>query len=50
MDYVICAAGLFFGNQPAIKDNFTYVIFGIIIFSILPVIFSFIKQKLNKAA
>lgn len=42
--------GYFFGNQPAIKDNFTYVIFGIIIFSILPVIFSFIKQKLNKAA
>lgn len=42
--------GYFFGNQSAIKDNFTYVIFGIIIFSILPVIFSFIKQKLNKAA
>lgn len=42
--------GYSFGNQPAIKDNFTYVIFGIIIFSILPVIFSFIKQKLNKAA
>ena len=42
--------GYFFGNQPAIKNNFTYVIFGIIIFSILPVIFSFIKQKLNKAA
>ncbi len=42
--------GYFFGNQPVIKDNFTYAIFGIIIFSILPVIFSFIKQKLNKAA
>lgn len=40
--------GYFFGNQPVIKDNFTYAIFGIIIFSISPVIFSFIKQKMNK--
>lgn len=42
--------GYFFGNQPVIKDNFTYVIFGIIGFSVLPVIFSFIKQKLKKTA
>ena len=42
--------GYFFGNQPVIKDNFTYVIFGIIGFSVLPVIFSFINQKLKKTA
>ncbi|WP_066803658.1 DedA family protein [Moraxella oblonga] len=40
--------GYFFGNQPAIKDNFTYVIFGIMIFSALPVIIGFLKQKLSK--
>lgn len=40
--------GYFFGNQPAIKDNFTYVIFGIIIFSVLPIAIGFIKQKLQK--
>ena len=35
--------GYFFGNQPVIKDNFTYVIFGIIGFSVLPLIIGFIK-------
>lgn len=39
--------GFFFGNQPVIKDNFTYVIFGIIAFTTLPVIIGFIKGKLN---
>ncbi|MFA9486719.1 MULTISPECIES: DedA family protein [unclassified Moraxella] len=39
--------GYFFGNQPVIKDNFTYVIFGIIGFSILPIIISFLQQKIN---
>lgn len=41
--------GYFFGNQPAIKENFTYVIFGIIGFSLLPVVIGFIKQKTNKS-
>lgn len=40
--------GYFFGNQPVIKDNFTYVIFGIIGFSVLPIVIGFIKQKLAK--
>lgn len=40
--------GYFFGNYPAIKDNFTYFIFGIIIFSVLPIVIGFIKDQLNK--
>lgn len=40
--------GYFFGNQPVIKDNFTYVIFGIIIFSVLPVIIGFMREKMKK--
>lgn len=40
--------GYFFGNQPVIKDNFTYVIFGIIGFSVLPIIIGFIKQKISQ--
>lgn len=40
--------GYFFGNQPVIKQNFTYVIFGIIVFSILPVLIGFIREKLKK--
>lgn len=42
--------GYFFGNQPVIKDNFTYVIFGIIGFSVLPIVISFIKQKIKPMA
>ncbi|MFB6348134.1 DedA family protein [Moraxella sp. ZJ142] len=41
--------GYFFGNQPVMKENFTYVIFGIIIFSVLPVVIGFIRSKLKKS-
>ncbi|GIM29348.1 membrane protein [Clostridium polyendosporum] len=37
--------GYFFGNIPLIKHNFTFVIFGIIGISLLPVIISLFKQK-----
>lgn len=42
--------GYFFGNQPVIKDNFTYVIFSIIGFSVLPIAINFIKQKIKPLA
>lgn len=41
--------GYLFGNMPIIKDNFTHLIFGIIILSILPGIIGFIRQKLKKS-
>lgn len=37
--------GYLFGNMPIIKDNFTYLIFAIIILSILPGIVGFIRHK-----
>ena len=40
--------GYLFGNMPIVKDNFTHLIFGIIIISILPGIIGFIRQKLGK--
>ncbi|GAA5555365.1 protein DedA [Acinetobacter schindleri] len=40
--------GYLFGNMPIVKDNFTYLIFGIIIISVLPGIFGFFQQKLKK--
>ena len=40
--------GYYFGNLPAVKSNFTFVIFAIIFISILPGIIGFIKQKTNK--
>jgi len=39
--------GYFFGNIPAIKHNFTMVIFGIIGISIIPIIIEAIKAKMS---
>lgn len=40
--------GYLFGNMPIIKDNFTHLIFGIIILSVLPGVIGVIRQKLKK--
>jgi membrane-associated protein len=40
--------GYWFGNLPAVKDNFTHVIFAIIFISILPALFAFAREKLYK--
>ncbi|MCF0057434.1 DedA family protein [Dyadobacter sp. CY356] len=40
--------GYFFGNMDIVKRNFELVIFGIIGFSILPMIFQFFKSKMAK--
>jgi membrane-associated protein len=40
--------GYFFGGIPVIKDNFSYVIFGIIILSILPPVIELIREKRKK--
>lgn len=37
--------GYLFGNMPIVKDNFTHLIFGIIIISVLPGIIGFIRHK-----
>jgi membrane-associated protein len=42
-------AGYFFGNIPTVKNNFTMVIFAIIIISVLPGVIEFIRQqRMNK--
>jgi membrane-associated protein len=38
-------AGNFFGNIPAIKQNFTLVVFAIIAISLIPPVYTFIKVK-----
>ncbi len=43
-------AGYFFGNVPWVKSNLSLVIIGIIILSIMPVIFEFVRHKLAKRA
>ena len=39
------ALGYLFGNMPIIKDNFTHLIFGIIILSVLPGVIGYIRHK-----
>jgi membrane-associated protein len=39
-------AGFFFGNIPVVKDNFSIVVLGIVVVSLLPVVFTLIKNKL----
>jgi membrane-associated protein len=40
---LILFAGYYFGNMPIVKDNFSMVVYGIIIVSILPGIIGFIR-------
>ena len=42
--------GYAFGNIPWIKKNFELVVFGIILISLLPIVFEFIKHKMKKNA
>lgn len=37
--------GLFFGSIPAVKKNFTFVILGIIVLSVLPPFFEYFKER-----
>lgn len=41
-------AGYFFGQIPIVKDNFEIVVLGIIGFSILPIVFEFMRAKFKK--
>jgi membrane-associated protein len=44
----ISLAGYFFGSLPWVKENFEKVVFGIILVSLLPVVFEVIKHKLGQ--
>ncbi|AHF06081.1 DedA family protein [Desulfitobacterium metallireducens] len=44
---LVTLVGFYFGNLPAVKHNFSLVIFAIIFISILPAIFGVVKQKLT---
>jgi len=46
----ITLAGFFFGNIPIVKNNFTFVIFAIIVISILPGIVEYIRHHRRSRA
>lgn len=41
-------AGYFFGNIPIIRNNLSVVIFGIIGLSLLPIVFEFVRHRMNR--
>ncbi len=41
--------GYFFGNIPVVKTNFQYVILAIIVLSVLPIVFEFVKAHRQRA-
>lgn len=41
-------AGYFFGNIPFVRHNFSLVIFGVIVVSLLPMLFELLKHKFKK--
>ncbi len=43
--FSLTLAGFFFGNIPFVKKNFSLVIFGIILVSLLPMIWEFVKER-----
>jgi membrane-associated protein len=44
-----CGAGYVFGNIPAVKENFELVVVGIVFVSLLPIAWSFLISRLNRA-
>lgn len=40
-------AGYFFGTIPIIKDNFSIVVIGIVVVSLLPIVFTYFKSKME---
>jgi membrane-associated protein len=43
-------AGYYFGNLPAVRQNFTYVIFAIILLSVLPIVVEYVKARRRASA
>lgn len=48
--FTFVLAGHFFGQAPAVKRNFQYIIIGIIIISLLPFVIQFFKAKQKKTS
>jgi membrane-associated protein len=48
--FVFTLAGYFFGNLPFVKDNFSVIVIAIILISVTPAIYEFVKARLEKSA
>ena len=43
-------AGYYFGNLPAVRQNFSYVILAIIVISVMPIVLEFLKSRRRAGA
>lgn len=46
----LCYAGYFFGNIPWIRGNLTAIIVGIIVVSLLPLVYAYLRSRMSRAA
>lgn len=46
----LMSAGYLFGNIPVVERNFEYVVIGIVLFSLLPMVFEYINHKKTSKA
>lgn len=46
---ICCGGGHFFGNIPFVKEHFSMVVIGIVLVSLIPAVFGFIKSKLSNS-
>jgi membrane-associated protein len=46
--FLFTLAGYFFGNLPFVKDNFSFVVVAIVLISVLPMVYEFLKQRVKK--
>jgi len=46
---LLVPAGYFFANVPIVKENFSAVVIGIIILSVLPAVFEFVRERSRMA-
>jgi membrane-associated protein len=42
---LLVPAGYFFANVPVVRENFSVVIIGIIILSVMPAVFEFVRER-----
>ena len=47
--FLLLYAGYWFGNVPFVKENLTWVILGIIVVSVTPLAFEYVRQRLKSA-
>ncbi len=46
---IFTLAGYFFGNLPFVKDNFSFVVVAIILISVLPMVYEFLKERFKRS-